>query len=46
MAAPTGFDSCTVYLSFGSTKVSPWIVTSTVFVVSPGANVSEIVTAS
>ena len=46
MPAPAAFDSCTVNASSGSTNGSPWIVTSTVFVVSPGANVSEVVTAS
>ena len=42
----TRFESCRSYVSSNSSMTSPWIVTSTVFVVCPGANDSVPVAAA
>ena len=44
--ALTGFDSVTVKVSFGSTRVSPFTCTVTVWEVSPAANVRSPETAT
>ncbi len=42
MVAPTGAESTATKLSFGSPTVSPFTVTETVFVVSPGPKLTDV----